>query len=87
MSHLYFKGLGDGWAPAVFESFGEYYFIKEGQAGNRIVTSYWIGGSTNFIRDRTIKYSSYLTHVSGNHIVWLCSSMSLDSGIPFKNYF
>ena len=43
--------LGDGWAPAVLDNEQEYEFIKVAQRGLSDRSTYWIGGSTDGIRN------------------------------------
>ena len=69
MSNLYFKDLGDGWAPAVLENEEELNLIRKGQKKNRELGSYYIGGSTNATVGKTIGYSNIYPNGSGTHTV------------------
>ena len=70
MSNLYFKDLGNGWAPAVLDSEKELNFIRGGQERNRELGSYFIGGSTDAKEGKTLNYADIYTNRSGNHTVW-----------------
>ena len=51
--------MGEGWAPAVFNTRKEMDFIIEGQKGFSDSRNYLIGGRTN-VRGRSFEYSDYI---------------------------
>ena len=68
---MYIIVFGEGWAPAILNSAEELAFIREGQAGNKEVSTYWIGGSIDaiFTVDNVDIFSRYIPDGSGNYIV------------------
>ena len=53
---VFWKEIGDGWAPAVINSQTEHDFIKTEQRTLSNNNNYWIGGSTNIVPGTSFDY-------------------------------
>ena len=75
--NIYFSGIGEGWRATVLSSQEEYEFIREGQKSFCDSAPYWLGGTTNILKDNEAEYSDYLPNSSGTIVheinVFLCN--------------
>ena len=62
---LYFTEIGYGWGPATINTIEEYNFIREGQKTFSNSYFYWINGSTDLKRGKTLDFSDYIANNSG----------------------
>ena len=61
--------LGNGWAPAVLGSEGEFAFLRTHLCGVGDLRHFFIGGSTNITIFETFQYLDYNTTRSGDSIL------------------
>ena len=61
---FYLIALGERWAPAITETYGELVVLEVGVVTEPCGTHYWIGGSTNV----TLKPGSVVTVPYGQYI-------------------
>ena len=63
-----FSGLGDGWAPVIFNSEEELAFVKAIHEDFNEIHSYWVGGFTDSELNSNVEYSNYYSDAGGNHM-------------------
>ena len=68
--------LGDGWFPAVFETYQELEFVRAGQFGWSNSRNYYIGGSANPRRVGVFHYHLYDITECGKNLVGVAQEMN-----------